>query len=542
MLGGVFEVQVLVIGAGPVGLITAFELAQHGVQCTLIDKALQGTNFPKMDITNGRSMELLRRLGLARTICGAGGPSDDDPYNVVFTRRIGDEQLSVWEYESWNQMHSRLESLCDGSGAIEPHKRISQIDAEAALREVARENERIDFREGWCFETLAQDDTGVECTLFDTRAGSRHIIRSSYVIACDGASSAVRKLLGIKLRGRSVPLDTYMVHFKSTDRKLFQYGKFWHLVFEKGGAIVSQNGKDTWTCHGLPPPGTDFSTIDPVTFVADVAGTAIELEVLTSSPWRAGELLAERYVRGRVLLAGDAAHQMYPAGGYGMNTGIGDAVGAGWMVAALVNGWGGDHLLEAYEIERQEQGRRAITYSNFHLRLWLDWWERASGDNSSRFGKPGTEGYRAEAHRYLQAHRGENEFYGVELDYRYHLSPIVVVDGSPEPAWDPRHYTPTTWPGSRPPSVRLQDGSLIFDAFGAGYTLVDLSGDNRLDAFVNAFSDIGAPLKCLQVNDERARKLWEQNYVLVRPDQHVAWRSDNLPASPLEIAKTVCGY
>jgi hypothetical protein len=253
-------------------------------------------------------------------------------------------------------------------------------------------------------------------------------------------------------------------------------------------------------------------------------------KVLSDSVWRPRFLAARRHRAGRVLLAGDAAHQMFPTGGYGMNTGVADAVDLGWKLAALVNGWGGDRLLDSCDQERRPVGRRNLLASRRHIGVHF-----AAGD-LLRQGRPA-----AEIADFLTAERGENEYAGVELGYRYTGSPIVCHEPGEEPPWRPGVYLPTTWPGGRAPSLRLATGETMYDRFGPGFTLVDFAGDGRAGPLLAAARLAGLPVTHAVVRDANARTVWERDLVLVRPDHHVAWRGDASPKNPAAVVARVRG-
>jgi hypothetical protein len=324
------------------------------------------------------------------------------------------------------------------------------------------------------------------------------------------------------------------VHFRSRDRAtLHRHGPFWHY-FAFRYVILAQDEVDTWTFHAHATRADDFDPppADPVAFMRSVVGVPIEVdEVLVTSTWQPRFLIADRYRAGRVLLAGDAVHQMFPTGGYGMNTGLADAVDAGWKLAAVIHGYGGPALLDSYEIERRPVGLRNMRTSLRHLGVHL------TAGRMMRDGVP-----LSEVAAYLQAERGENEYAGVELGYRYTGSPVVPDEEGPEPAWRPDRYLPTTWPGGRPPNVPLPEDTDLFDLLGPDFTLVDFAADGRAEPLLHAASRQGVPMTHREIRDTNARRVWEQqDLVLVRPDQHVAWRGRRPPDDCAGLLARICG-
>ena len=508
---------VLVCGAGPVGLVVALELARHGVRCTLVDRAVAPTRFPKMDITNCRSMELLRRLGLADRL-RADGVAPEHRADVLWALPDGDPPVARWVLPSVDEQRAQIASRNDGSQPLEPYQRAQQSRFEAIGRAMCRAEPLIEFQEGVAFEGLDQDADGVTAIL-RAPGDEAATVRARYVVGADGAGSQVRAALAIGTDTVGTPARSYMIHFRSRDlAELHRHGRFWHW-FAMGAVIIAQDEAEEWTFHcplfeNLPDPPPD-----PAELIAARTGLTPRIdEVLLTSLWQPRFALAERYGEGRVFLAGDSAHQVFPVGGYGMNTGIGDAFDIGWKLAAVINDWGGARLLDSYEAERRPVGATNRQAAIRHLDVHMGFVDRALAGAS-----------RAELGDYAAARRGENEFAGIELGYRYEGSPVIAADLSADPPrWSEWDYIPSTWPGARAPSFLMAEGTPLFDRFGKGLTLVDFRGDAA--ALAAAANERGVPMTHLTiagtVEAARIRQVWERDYVLVRPDDHVAWRGN----------------
>lgn len=332
----------------------------------------------------------------------------------------------------------------------------------------------------------------------------------------------------------------HLTHFKSRDlSKLHRQGQFWHIFFTSGSIIISQDEVDTWTIHNPVPVGTKIETLDPVQAIYKGLGgekepLEIEIdEILLTSVWRPNIYLADKYTSEhcRVFLAGDSAHQNIPTGGYGMNTAVGDSFDIGWKVAACLAGHGCQHLLRSYEVERRPVAAQNIERSGVHHSVHGTYagWCAASPGVSSSDDEAGVT-LRREIAKLVDSRRGENTDHGIELGYRYNGSPIVVgEDPKGEPKWTFEAYHPSTWPGARAPQVLLTDGEIsVFDLFGSGneYTLVDFTGDGAYAQVFRAAADTAhVPLKVVHLpNEAHVRNIWERDAVLVRPDDHVAWR------------------
>lgn len=533
---------VLVVGAGPVGMIAALQLASHGVPCLLAEQNAGPTLHPKMEFTNPRTMEFYAQLGIADKIRTAG-VAPQHSFDVVWATGLDGERLAVWPQPSVNRKWRQIREQNDGTQPSQPYQRVSQADLEPVLRAACGQHPLIEVLSGWRFESLSQHERGVTSRLLHVITGAAETVSSDYLLGCDGASSSVRRAVGISLDGGGVADSdgggvadlpaAYSVTFSSRGFQPFgRHGYFWHY-FTYRYVLISLDEAGTWSLHGMDP--ADFTPLpeSPADWVRSLLGTDVPVDdVIVTSLWKPQYLIAERYRDGRVLLAGDAAHQMFPAGSYGMNTGAGDASDIGWKLAALINGFGGEGLLDSYDVERRPVGLRNMQMSRHHLQVHFN--QMKLRRDGARLGEIGD---------FLRAQPPENTYEGVYLGYRYTGSPIVCPDDGParEPEWVPTRYTPTTWPGGRPPSVLLADGTQLYDLFGPEYTLVDFAGDGRGDSLLAAAADQGLPVQHTVVRDARARSQWERDLVLLRPDQHVAWRGDSAPADPADVIRRVRG-
>jgi 2-polyprenyl-6-methoxyphenol hydroxylase-like FAD-dependent oxidoreductase len=554
------QVPVLIVGGGPVGLTLALTLARHGVAAVLVERNPSTTTHPKMDITNGRSMELFRYLGVADELRKVAVP-EDHPFDVSWVTNLSGWELARFRYPSVAQRRAIIRDRNDGTTSLEPAMRVSQALLEPALKDILEvRSPQIDIRFGWALDTFRQDADGVEAVIRCSATGAIHTIRAQFLAGCDGAASVVRTGLGIDiddidLRGLAVrnigvarvaaaairayledrerPMDgrVYLIHFTSPDRELFErFGTAWHTQSPEGWTLISQNDSDTWTLHTLLEAGTDADTIEPKQFLFARLGIEFDCDIICANAWRPRLSLANSYGSGRVWLAGDAAHQVVPAGGYGMNTGVGDAVGLGWVLAAIVQGWGNHRLLKAYEAERRPVAIRNRTASARHtlVRLAIKTLYRKVIHTD---GWNGERGRKRLGREILDLGNLENEADGIEFGYRYDASPVVCHEPDTAAVDHMHSYTPSTRPGSRPPSLFLKDGRAIFDLFGLGFTLLRFT-EIDVDSMAAAAAERGIPLTIVDIRDDHARTLYEHDLLLIRPDHHVAWRGCTVPDEP----------
>ena len=536
------DTPVLVAGGGPTGLVLAALLSRHGISCVLAERNTHTTRFPKMDVTNGVSMELLRRLGVDHELRRVG-VAPQHSFDVIFAPGLEGPEIARWPLPSVDEQRATLRGSTDGARPGQPWQRCSQAIFEAVMMDRCRRDPLIDVRQGWRLQTCAQEGDVVAATIVDD-AGESVNIRAGYLVGCDGASSRVRSELGIAMDGAKDITTFALVHFRSADlASLHTLGQFWHLYTTGGAIIIAQDEVDTWTMH--KDLGLDIDDPDPIgdprEFVTRALGHPIAIsEILASSVWRPNALLAERYGRDRILLAGDAAHTMVPTGGYGMNTGLGDAFNLGWKLAGLLHGWGGPGLLASYEAERRPIGERNRNASVENVSVLLQFRDMV---DPQLIGQDGDEGntHRAAVAEFLSANDAENTSLGIELDVRYGDSPIVCAVGGDAPPWDRRSFVPTVRPGHRAPNIVVAEEETLFDRFGPGFTLVDAIGaPSDAKRLLDEADLVGLPVRHLVLDDPRLRQLYRHKLVLVRPDLHIAW-SGTAVADPPDIIARVRG-
>ncbi|KAF4493696.1 FAD binding domain containing protein [Fusarium agapanthi] len=554
---------VVIAGGGPVGLLLAHVLSFYGVRSLLFERNDTTTKWPKMDLTNARSMELFHKLGLADDL-RKQGVAPEIAQNVLISSGLSaDKPLTEWKLPGVDEFRRRIQENNDGTQPQVPWQRISQAIFENWLKSLCDKNPLISLRYGHKVESVEEGDDVVKTTVTNVKTGTTTVWSSDFVAGCDGASSRVRRSLSLPLDGGPIPSCALLVHFKSKDlSRLHKQGRFWHIFFlgESGGfeaAIISQDEKDTWTTHLFMPLDAKPEEIDSHAAVYRVLGGVfgpyeVKIdEILVRSVWRPNIAVARTWgsPKGRVHIVGDAAHQNIPTGGYGMNMGIGDAFDLGWKLASVINGQGGQALLKSYELERRPVALRNVDHSGVHFQVH-DGLKALLGGGDPRLINEDTEegrALRSRVHEYYQARDGENKDFGIEMGYRYE-SPVIIRkdDDGKEPLFTPHHYTPTTWPGGRPPHLFLSDGTAIFDKFGKDWTLVVFTAENKGQAYlVEAAKRFSTPLVQLDLpQEQKAKELYERSLVLVRPDQHVAWRSNEIPSleAALQVFRTVAGW
>jgi 2-polyprenyl-6-methoxyphenol hydroxylase-like FAD-dependent oxidoreductase len=533
--GETIRTPVLVVGGGPVGLGMAIELAWRGIDSMLVEQGDGTVDHPRTGLIAVRTMEMLRRWGLARRIRDAGFP-DDYELSMVFCTSLNGHLLAKEPYPAMRDTPTPPETP-------EKKQRCPQSWMQPVLVEAAQASPRADVRFHHRLEGFAQDDDGVTSQVTDLRDGRALQVRASYLVACDGAASGVRARLGIAMPGRllSYSVNVLVRAPGLLGRHRMGPAERYLFVGPEGtwGNLTVVDGRDIWRLTVLgSEEKLDLAAFDAGHWVRRAFGADdIEFEVLSVLPWRRSETLAERYAQDRVLLAGDAVHTTSPTGGMGMNTGMQEVLDLGWKLEAALRGWAGPTLLDSYGIERRPVAARNLQFSTRNFAAWRDVPDpRTICDDTEEGAR-----VRAETGRRLaQSTRVEWESLGLQIGHRYEGSPICVADGSPPTPDDYSVYVPTSRPGSRAPHAWLRDGRSTLDLFGRGFVLLAFDAGLDTSSIEQAFARRAVPLCVERIDDPRIAALYERPMVLVRPDGHVAWRGDAMP-DPGRIADTVRG-
>lgn len=536
---------VLVVGGSSVGMSLASELALRNIPCILVEKATAVNPHPRANAVANRTMEFYRRWGIDQALID-NGIAPEFPADYLFTSSMNGRLVYKIALPSHNQL---LELVATGAGDTKlyhsPYLKtiLGQDEVDAVLKKHVLEQASIDARYGWeliGFNQVDKPSRHVVAQIRNVSDGEVQEVVADYMVACDGGQSLVRNTMEIPLKGKGGLANFVAIHFKAPglNRKFGHGNIYFQLKNQFGGFLMNWDGGTTYTFHYVLHEGEDWLDVDPVKLVQSIAGWNIPVEVYSNQPWTAHQLVAEHYRDGRVFLTGDAAHLFTPTGGFGMNTGVADAIDIAWKLQAMLEGWGGGQLLDSYHEERRPIGVQNTSTSAGYFHAL---------NNSFRFGEEldedTPEGDRARQTLIdeLDGQVGLIDSSGLLLGYRYEDSSICVQDGTDPVPFDPQHYWPTTRPGHRLPHLWVEEGVSILDRLGRDFTLVRTDPAIEVEALVVAARAAGLPLEVLDVPADIFAEAYECKLVLVRPDLMVAWRADQVPQDAAEIIDTVRG-
>jgi 2-polyprenyl-6-methoxyphenol hydroxylase-like FAD-dependent oxidoreductase len=488
------DIPVVVAGGGPAGLAAAAELTLHGVECVVVEpRRTVSHRRPRAKTTSIRTMEHFRRWGLADTLRAAAPLPVAWSQRVTFCTSLAGRRITDFD-GAFGLTTTRDDRFAEAG------QQVPQPVVEEVLRNHLR---GLDMRLGWSVTGLKQHDDHVAVTLSD---GSK--LTTRYVLGCDGAGGVVREQIGASYAGRSHPHPNFNVMFRapSLDTHLGPAVQYWITGGAVSGLIGRLDLSGTWWAifFGITP---EYGEAHAAELITAFAGASVEHEVLATDPWTPRMLIADTFADRRVFLVGESAHVNPPFGGHGFNTSVGDAVNIAWKIAAVEQGWAGSGLLDSYEPERRGVVEETAASAAANTQL--------TGGNLP-----------ADAAGIQRGKYAEFHSLGLVLGYCYAGSP--AVQPAVPPAADVTAYTPTTSPGARLPHWWFPDGSSLYDRLGTGFTLVGprpVPVEHGRIPLSFAASPVSYP--------------WHEEYLLVRPDQHIAWRSADPVPVGIEAALAV---
>lgn len=534
--------KVLIVGAGPVGQLAALLLSDSGISSMLIDKHLAAQSAPKAHAINARTLEICDSIGVSAARLRELGASANEGGDVWFVGTLAGPEFGCLPYE--RQDEDALQAT------PYPLSNIPQPAFEEELIAKIRTEPLIDFRRG--VECLEVSDRGdhVEVMLADIVPGEKHTQTFDYVIAADGAGSKIRQSLGIEMEGPDALADYLMIHFTADLRHLTEGRRgVLYFLFEPdvNGALIAYDHAKTWVLMHPWSPATeqreDYNDARCRALIDKATGHPLpQMTIENVSPWRMSAQVAAQYRRGRIFLAGDAAHRIPPAGGLGLNSGAGDAQNLAWKLAAVLRGDAGAALLDSYEEERQPVARNNNEQSLNNAAKMFDLVAVLHGLEPDQAGDryaavSANPGAFPELAKVVEAQRPHFDSFNLQLGYRY--ASAAIYDPAPipavkdvsdyQPSWDAGAHFPHRWVRRHGQTVPLQT-LLSANRFTllCGPTAVTPGTDSAIDQmrFGDSFED--------SEDWESLTGLAAAGAVLIRPDGHIAARFESIKANEVE--------
>ncbi|MFM0157790.1 FAD-dependent monooxygenase [Paraburkholderia sediminicola] len=541
------DCDVIIVGGGPVGLFLAAELGQRGISVEVFDCKPGTSTHPAANANSARTMEHFRRIGISSTVRSLGLPRDYAPDVAYFTSIVGHELARLSQPASrdaveWAKAHSFTWATA------EPPHRCSQLYVEPVLLNVARSNTTCRVHFSATVVEFSQNDEAVEVTVemdaTAARPAQTRTITARYLIGCDGPRSFVRKSLGVRYEGVAGEKREFMggqmsaVYFYAPD--IYRVSphapawQYWTFGQKQRALIIAVDGQGHFIMNVQMRDDEVPDDESVRRRIAEAIGADIPFELKSSSTWTAGfTLVAEQFSVGRVFLAGDAAHLFTPTGGLGYNTGIEDAANLAWKLEAMIKGIAGEALAISYEAERRPAALRNTAFA----RGFADSIGHLQVPAETHVNGASGEAARAAVGDYLAFHAtAEFVIPGVHLGTRYESSPLVEAEPGPQSPDTANLYVPSARPGHRAPHAWLADGASLYDRFGAGFTLLctgsaGASAEGQCEGPLHRAKVTLPDLTVVHIDDVHIAELYKAAFVLIRPDQHVAWRGDVLNAS-----------
>jgi 4-hydroxyisophthalate hydroxylase len=520
--------QVIIVGGGPVGVGLAVELGLRGISCALIEQRLEPQPIPKGQNLTPRTMEHFHRWGIADDLRAARIMPPGYPIGGITS--YGDLMSPYWFAPPQREIVRPY--------YFEAPERLPQYRTEQVLRDKMAALP-IESRLGWLAERVDEQDSAVRVTVTNVSDGTRETLEAAYVVGCDGARSLVRERSGIRRAGED--FDQLMVLAVFRSRQLHDgLGRFpphaTYLVLRpelKGywqffGRIDVGEG---WFFHAPVPAGTTRDNFDFAGLLQRAAGFRFNHQFDHVGFWDLRISVAERYRAGRVFIAGDAAHSHPPYGGYGLNNGLEDIRNLGWKLAARLQGWGGDALLDSYDEERrpifEETGRDFIAGRIEWDRAFLERYDPARD--------------RAEFERAWQQRASGIGQRILSYEPNYEGSPVILGPPGGRCSAHGRHSFAAR-AGHHLSSQPLSTGGNVFEELGRDFTLLAWdASDGVIVQFRDAAQSLGLPLKIARDSFAGGREAYGAQLILVRPDDYVVWAGSDPPDDPRQILTTAIG-
>jgi len=564
----VITTDVLIVGSGPAGGAASLFLSTYGIDNIVLTRYGWTANTPRAHITNQRTIELMRDMGIEDQVVDKGTAHDLMGQTAFCTSLAGEE---IGRIRTWGTHPRRLADYTEASPCL-PMDLPQTLFEPILVSTAASRGARLRFNTE--YESLEQDDDGVTATVRDRLSGTTYQIRAKYLIGADGGRSKVARDIELPMAGAmdiegsmnivfEADLSRYVAHRPSVLYWVLQPGA--QIGGIGAGLVRMVRPWNEWLIvwgYDINQPAPEVDEAMATEIVHNLVGDdTIDVKLKSTSVWSVNHMYAEKTSKGRVFCMGDAIHRHPPSNGLGSNTSIQDAYNLAWKLALVLKGQAAPKLLESYNDERAPIAQQIVDRAN-KSRTQFGQIFRALGMtpdapagrtiDSRKDDTPAAAEQREELRKAIELKDYEFNAHGVELGQRYRSS-AVVDDGTPEPPYERDHelyYHPTTWPGARIPHCWLTRGSdtvSTLDVVGKGrFTLLTgIGGDAWVKAAQSVSEQLGVPIEALVIGPgrelddlygdwARVREIPDEGCLLVRPDAHIAYRAFDQPEDATE--------
>lgn len=543
------EADVVIIGGGPVGMVLALDLASRGVSVVMAESRAEGDPpSVKCNHVSARSMEIFRRLGFADEVRNSGLPADY-PQDVSYrTTTTGREVTRI-------RIAARADRGTDADDGPdshwptpEPPHRINQIYLEPLIAGHVKTSSRIQVLYRHEVVEIAQDAASASLRARNLDTDEIVELHGKYLVGCDGGRSMTRRFIGAKLQGDAVIQRVQSTYIRAPGLlDLMSERPAWCMFSvnpRRAGNVYSIDGRELWLVHNyLRDSEPEFDSVDRDRSIRDILGVDDDFpyEIIRNEDWYGRRLVTDKMREGRIFICGDAAHLWVPYAGYGMNAGIADAANLAWLLAAAVNGWAPATILDAHEAERLPITEQVSHFAMNHCIAMAS--KRATVPDDIELDTPQAQAHRqAYADQLYQLNVQQYCCGGLNFGYFYDRSPLIAYDGETQPAYDMSDFASSIVPGCRAPHLWLRDGRSLYDVIGGDYAVLCFGDAAQAAPLVAAAQAVNMPFRVVDVEtDDPLRAVYTRRFVIVRPDQHVAWRGDALPENPAELIDLLRG-
>ena len=522
--------QVMIIGGGPVGVGLAVELGLRGISCVLIEPRITLSRIPKGQNLTQRTMEHFSRWGVEGQMREAGLMPEGHAIGELTS--YGNLMSPYWHAPAGRELVRAFYS--------QDNERLPQYQTEAVLRRKIATLDSVDARFGWTGGRIVQHAAGVEVTVSNNDDTVTETLAADYLVGCDGSQSSVREQIGIQRTKEDYEQTMLLAVFRSPelqaalqrypDRSTYRVLRpelqgFWQFF----GRVEYPDG---WFFHAPVPPGAKLETFDALGLIQQAAGFTCACDFEHVSFWKMRVAVADQYQVGRVFIAGDAAHSHPPYGGFGLNNGLEDIVNLGWKLAARLDGWGTDALVDSYSTERRPVFREtADDFITSRIKRDADFLRRFNPNVNV-----------AEFDQAWKARETDIGSRFQQYEPNYEGSPVIY---GPTGGRNSAHgvHAVKARPGHHLAPAPLSAGGNSFDALGRGFTLLALDAEPaEVQDFEDAARELRVPLTVVRDTGVGGREIYEAPLVLVRPDQYVVWAGADVGSGACAILERATGY